>query len=179
MRLWERVVNLVADKLVMARGGLVLDSKKGKGIRVDLNDPQFTWRDLEGPIVASTTGANRPTLTSYIGNGEDYAFDAGDKYSLIKLHIPHDWAGEDMFIHTHWSHNGSNISGSLVIDYYITYAKGHGRVHSTRKRTSLRRSAVCRLPTRRQKRIELTRCNCLSQAAAGRFLIPARSNRMV
>jgi len=30
-----------------------------------------------------------------------------------------------LYIHPHWTHNGTNISGSLVINLYLTYAKGH------------------------------------------------------
>lgn len=86
------------------------------------------WRDLEGPIIVPNAGANRPTLTTYVNDIEDYAFAANDHYGPIKFHIPHDWApGTDMFIHTHWSHNGTNISGSLVLNYNFLYAKGHGQ----------------------------------------------------
>lgn len=97
------------------------------GIKVDLATPTFSWRDMKGPITSSTTGANRPTLTTYAGNIEEWAFAAGDKYSTIKWHIDHDWAGQDMYTHIHWSHNGTDISGNLVVTYYVRYAKGHGR----------------------------------------------------
>lgn len=116
----------LADQLF--RGNVVVLKTAGKGIQCDPADPTFTWRDLEGPIVAPATGAQRPSLTPYVGNVEEYAFSAGDHYSPLKFHMPHDWLpGSDLFIHTHWSHNGTNISGSLVLDYFFTYAKGHSQ----------------------------------------------------
>lgn len=89
---------------------------------------RYGWRDLEGPINVPSSGANRPTLTTYVNDIEDYAFAAGDHYGPIKFHIPHDYKrGSDMFIHAHWSHNGTNISGSLVLNYNFVYAKGHNQ----------------------------------------------------
>jgi hypothetical protein len=41
-------------------------------------------------------------------------------------HLPHDYApGTDIHLHVHWSHNGTNISGSVEFTNYVTYAKGH------------------------------------------------------
>jgi hypothetical protein len=109
-------------------GNLVFPKGKGYGIKVDPSEPTFTWRDLEGQIHADATGANRPVLTTYTGEIEEFAFDANDHYSVIKYHIPHDYVpGTDLFIHSHWSHNGTDISGSLVIDHRFTYSKGHSR----------------------------------------------------
>lgn len=109
--------------------GLVIDKASGKGIKVDTATPTFGWRDLEGPIFAPMTGANKPTLTTYIGGSvEDYAFAAGDHYGPIKFHIPHDYVpGSNLHIHTHWSHNGTDVSGSFVLNHYVTYAKGHNQ----------------------------------------------------
>lgn len=126
MRLWERFANLVVTGVLHVHNGLILPRFRGHGIKVDTNRPAFGWRDIEGPIIAAATGANRPVLTTYVGEVEDYAFDANDHYSAIKFHIPHDYVpGSDLFIHTHWSHNGTNITGSLVLDHRYTYAKGH------------------------------------------------------
>jgi len=97
----------------------------------DLVNPhnRYGWKDKEGPVVPKTSGLGAPTLTTYAGgNVREFAFSAGDDYDY-RFHIPHDWApGTDMFIHFHWSHNGTNISGSLVVNHYFTYAKGHGQV---------------------------------------------------
>ncbi len=96
----------------------------------DLVNPhnRYGWRDLEGPITVPSAGATRPVLATYVGDIEDYVFDAGDHYGPLKFHIPHDYArGTDMFIHTHWSHNGTNISGALELNYNFIYAKGHNQ----------------------------------------------------
>jgi len=107
---------------------LILPKGAGFGIKVDPDDDVFTWRDLEGPISIGPTAAGRPTLTNYDTNVEDWAFGAGDHYGPLKYHIPHDWApSSDLFVHIHWSHNGTDISGALVTDYFYTYAKGHGQ----------------------------------------------------
>jgi hypothetical protein len=98
----------------------------------DLVNPhnRYGWRDLEGPITVPSAGANRPTLTAYLDDIEDYAFAANDHYGPLKFHIPHDYArGTDLFIHAHWSHNGTNISGALVANYNFVYAKGHNQAN--------------------------------------------------
>jgi hypothetical protein len=33
-----------------------------------------------------------------------------------------------MFIHLHWSHNGTAISGTFNVAYHINYAKGHNQM---------------------------------------------------
>lgn len=125
---WGRFSNVSVRDRILSLGPLVFSRLSGHGIKVDPDDPRFTWRDMEGPIIAAFTGANRPVLTTYDGEIEEFAFDANDHYSIIKYHIPHDYVpGSDLFIHSHWSHNGTDISGQLVIDHRFTYAKGHGR----------------------------------------------------
>lgn len=104
--------------------GASIGGERGVGLLVA---GAYGWRDLEGPIVAPVSGAGRPVLTAYDGEIEDYAFDAGDHYSPIKFHWPHDWApGSDSHIHLHWSHNGTAISGSLVIEYIYIWARRDG-----------------------------------------------------
>jgi hypothetical protein len=82
-------------------------------------------------------GPNRPTLTPYLGSSiDEYAFAANDHYGPIKIHIPHDWVpGSDLYIHTHWSHNGSDISGSISVRYLYTYAKGHSQANFHAEKT--------------------------------------------
>ena len=44
---------------------------------------------------------------------------------MIEFHLPHDYApGTDLYLHFHWSHNGTAISGDMVWEYNCTYAKG-------------------------------------------------------
>jgi hypothetical protein len=104
---------------------LVLPNRRGNGIRVNHLNPSYTWRDLEGPIRPKATGAGSPALAVWRGNIRDYSFAANDIVDCT-YHIPHDWVfGSDLYIHIHWGHNGTAISGSLVVDYRHSYAKGH------------------------------------------------------
>ena len=47
----------------------------------------------------------------------------------FSYHLPHDYAmGTDIFIHAHWSHNSSLVTGGdIVWAYELTYAKGHNQ----------------------------------------------------
>ncbi len=85
------------------------------------------WRDLEGPIRPKATGAGRPTLTSYRGNITAYAFTTNDVVDL-EFHWPHDYlTASDTHIHLHWSHTGTDISGSIVCGFRHSWAKGHNQ----------------------------------------------------
>jgi len=106
---------------------ITLPKTAGVGIKIDTDAPDFPWRDLIGLIIYKDVGVGSPLMTTYRGNVRDVNFAAGDDYDL-KFHIDHDWVpGKDCFIHMHWSHNGTDVSGSLVINYYVTYAKGHNQ----------------------------------------------------
>ena len=108
-------------------GGLQLPKTSGLGIKVDsTGTPTFPWRDLIGDITPKTSGAGAPTLAAFRGgNVRGFFYSAGDDGDAI-FHIPHDYVpGSDMFLHLHWAHNGTAISGNLVVDFYLTYAKGH------------------------------------------------------
>jgi hypothetical protein len=112
-------------------GGLQLPKTSGLGIKVDsTGTPTFPWRDLIGDITPKTSGAGAPTLAAFRGgNVRAFFYSAGDDGDCV-FHIPHDYVpGTDLFLHLHWAHNGTAISGSLVVDYYITYAKGHNQAN--------------------------------------------------
>lgn len=105
---------------------LILPPDAGVGIRrgtVDAN--VFGWKDLIGAIQPKTTGANTPTLVTWIGGQtRQFAFAAADKIDFV-FHMPHDWVpGTDLFVHVHWGHNGTDISGSFVFDFHSTFARG-------------------------------------------------------
>lgn len=110
-------------------GGLQLPKTSGLGIKVDsTGTPTFPWRDLIGDITPKTSGAGAPTLAAFRGgNVRSFFYSAGDDGDAI-FHVPHDYVpGSDMFLHLHWAHNGTAISGNLVVDFYLTYAKGHNQ----------------------------------------------------
>lgn len=86
------------------------------------------WKDLIGHVSPKATGAGAPTRTLYRGNIYDFAFAVNDQVDF-SFHMPHDYKpGTDLYLHTHWSHNGTNISGTLTSTFYISYAKGHNQV---------------------------------------------------
>ena len=127
MRLFKGMKDALLPGWVRA-GGLILPSGKGEsGIKVNHNKPQYTWRDLEGPIRPKATGAGSPTLATVRGNIRDYAFAANDIVDLT-YHWPHDWVpGTDVFIHIHWVHNGTTITGDLVANYRWSWSRGHNQ----------------------------------------------------
>lgn len=109
--------------------GLTLGKASGVGIKVDTAAPTYGWKDLIGDIVPKTGGVGSPTLDTISGNLRGYRYSAGDDGDII-FHMPHDYApGTDIYIHPHWLHNGTNISGSLVIDIFASYAKGHNQAN--------------------------------------------------
>lgn len=112
------------------RGGSVqvddelrLSSRSGKGVT---RGGTFGWKDLIGSVTPSASNPAAPTYANFITDGKmnAYAFAANDEADLL-YHMPHDWApGTDLYIHVHWGHNGTDISGSLVVDFYTTFARG-------------------------------------------------------
>lgn len=103
-------------------GNINMPKTSGSAMTID---GMYGWRDLIGDITPRAAGGTAPTLKNFIGTIKDFTYSANNAGDT-RFHIPHDYApGTDMFLHVHWSHNGTNISGTLVVDYTITYAKGH------------------------------------------------------
>jgi hypothetical protein len=112
-------------------GGLQLPKTSGVGIKVDsTGTPTFPWRDLVGDIVPKTSGPGAPTLAAFRGGSvRAFFYSNGDDADCV-FHIPHDYVpGSDLYLHLHWAHNGTAISGNLVVNFYITYAKGHNQAN--------------------------------------------------
>lgn len=115
---------------VAAAANYVLPNASGGGLELgNETTSAFGWRDILGPIVPREGGGAAPAFTAFRGGQvKDYAFSGSDIIDLVTYHIPHDYVpGTDIFFHPHWGHNGTAISGSFVLDYYVTYAKGHGQ----------------------------------------------------
>ena len=79
----------------------------------------YGWHDILGPVVPKASGAGSPTRTAYAGgNVYDWAF-AVNNVSDFTYHIPHDFVPyaddptSQIHLHVHWSHNGTNISGTV------------------------------------------------------------------
>ena len=106
--------------------GMVFPKASGTGIKVDIDSPTYGWGDIIGALVPKS-GVNRPTYKTYRGSIDAYAFSSNDIIDFI-YHLPHDYApGTDLFIHVHWSHNGTSISGTAEFTHYTSYAKGHNQ----------------------------------------------------
>lgn len=103
-----------------------LPGTTGTGVKLGtFGATTFGWRDLIGDITPKTSGLGAPTLDTITGNIRGFRYSAGDDGDIV-FHIPHDYVpGTDLYLHPHWTHNGTDISGSLVITVYATYAKGH------------------------------------------------------
>lgn len=126
--LGNSVINFVGN-VISAFGGLVLPKTAGTGIKVDMASPTFGWRDLLGAVVVDEgNAATRPTLDIFIGTIKAWRFDVGDQ-CFIEFHLPHDYVpGSDLYIHIHWSHNVTVVTGgSVTWGFETTYAKGHNQ----------------------------------------------------
>lgn len=110
--------------------GIVLPKDNAGGIKVDPASPTYSWRDIEGIVRPDPAGADSPTLSAIIGGScRAYAYAAGDRQDCC-FHIPHNWAvGTDLYIHAHWCHNGTAISGNNVMTLAYTYSKGHNQAN--------------------------------------------------
>lgn len=85
------------------------------------------WKDLLGDVTPKTSGAGSPALSTFRNDVRWFSYAVGEDGDCI-FHIPHDYApGTDLFLHVHWAHNGTNISGSFDLRCHVTYAKGHNQ----------------------------------------------------
>ena len=101
------------EKLAV-NGKIVLPKATGNGIKIDLTTPTFGFRDIIGEQFAKNTGATKPVITAYNGVINAWKFEVGDE-AYISYHIPHDYvAGTPIFLHIHWSHNFTTVTGGTV-----------------------------------------------------------------
>ena len=106
-------------------GNLVMPKTSGYGIQVDTTTPTFGWKDLLGDITPKTTGVGSPSLTTFRSDIRWFHYSVGEDGDIV-FHIPHDYLpGSDIYIHVHWGHNGTNISGTFDLRFHLSYAKGH------------------------------------------------------
>lgn len=116
-----RDINL--RKLLLSNQSLITNA----GIRINVDNPQWTWRDIIGDVAPKETGVGSPTRTIINGGliaGE--AFIQGDLCDF-SWHIPHDWVqGTDMLWHVHIEHTGTTIVGNAVFDLFYKVGKRDG-----------------------------------------------------
>lgn len=116
--------------------GLVLPKTAGKGLQVDPASPTFGWKDQLGYVNPKNSAPGALVRTLYIGTDiYDWAMTVNDVCDF-NFHIPHDYVpNSDMYIHVHWSHNGTAISGNIQFTFYHTYAKGHNQAEFYAQKT--------------------------------------------
>lgn len=129
MLVWKKARDLLLTGTTRA-GDLVLPNRKGGGaIKVDHSLPTYTWRDITGVLRPDPSGLNAPTLAVFRGGKcRAYAFSATDMIDC-EFHIPHDMVlcenAPPLYLHFHWTHNGTAISGTLAATASTTYGTGH------------------------------------------------------
>jgi len=106
--------------------GKVFPKTQNKGIRIDTANPDYGWHDLPAVSFIDPASLNQPSYAAYIGGLSELQFAETDEM-LCRFHIPHDYAiGTDIFIHVHWSHNSTLVTGgSVTFGWEATYTKGH------------------------------------------------------
>jgi len=114
---------------VKGNGNIVMPRESGTGFMVDPASPTYGWRDLIGEIIPRVGGGQAPALSAFRGGAvKYYAFSTGDVIDNVSCHIQHDYVpGTDLYLHAHWSHNGTAISGNLGIRWFFTYSKGYNQ----------------------------------------------------
>lgn len=88
----------------------------------------YGWHDLVGNISIRGTGATDPAFAVYQGGLRQFQYSVNDE-SFIEFHMPHDYAiGTDIYLHFHWSHNATTVTGgSVTWGAEAYYAKGHNQ----------------------------------------------------
>jgi hypothetical protein len=142
------VVHLAGEETITGikkfSDNIVFTKTSGKGLLIDKDAPTYCWQDIIGYMLPDTGGANAPTLTAFRGGlTRRFSYGTNDKMDL-EFHFPHDYApGTDIYIHIHWGHNGTNISGNLIVNFSHSYAKGHNQeIFSSEKTLALTHNTV-------------------------------------
>jgi len=114
-------------------GSVVLPKASGNAVKVDLNTPTYTWRDLRSPIGVDANSGG-PSFTTFKGGIKQWQFQqiGGEDEVFTEYHLDHDYVeGTDVFIHCHWAQDtvdtGGTASAPGDVKWYfeVTYAKGH------------------------------------------------------
>jgi hypothetical protein len=113
--------------------GIIFPKTQNIGLKIDNSNPQFGWKDLLGQLIPRAGGGTAPALGNLRGTGIQYYFySANDIIDNATFHLPHDFVvGSDLYFHVHWSHNGTAISGNLVLNWYFQYCKGYNQTGQT------------------------------------------------
>ena len=114
-------------------GNINFTSAQGSGILVNSN---YGWNSIKGDITPYPSGSSAPSMKTYMGSFQWWSYVAHDGGNMI-FTIPYDYApGTDLYMELHWGHNGTGISGSLIVDSTMTSSKGFGQSAFTPMATS-------------------------------------------
>lgn len=115
---------------------VIISNAEGTGIKVNVENPNYPWHDIIGAIDPKFVGAGAPIRALYKDtNIFDYKFTLNDVVDF-NFHLPHDYVpGSNLYLHVHWSHNGTAISGNAEFTFYHSYAKGHDQEEFSAERT--------------------------------------------
>lgn len=122
------VASTVVGTAAVAGTNLIVPKTAGTGIKVDTDAATFPWHDMLGPISIRGVGARDPGYNIYQGGLRGYQFTVNDEV-FVEFHVVHDYLpGSDLYIHAHWSHRSSTVTGGNVVwGFEVSYAKGHNQ----------------------------------------------------
>jgi hypothetical protein len=150
---------------------IIVPKTSGEGIKVDTTTPTYPWADKEGTYLFNTAGLNAPTITVYRGGvTRALKFIASDRMDY-QFHMPHDWApGTDLYIHVHWSHNGTAITGNASFQFDYTYAKGHNQANFPAEKQQTITYATTDIATTPQYRHRIEETQLSDATGSGNYL---------
>lgn len=113
---------------LVLEGSPTFPKEAGVGIKVDITQPTFGWRDLTAPVDVRGNGLNDPTFAVYTGTTlRAFQFSAGTmNEAFFVFHVPHDWVpGTTIHFHAHWSNaTATPDTGNVVWKFDYSFAKG-------------------------------------------------------
>lgn len=108
---------------LVAASDLHIDCGTDKTVVLD----ETVWDDLPPvPLITSKVGANSPTPTTFVGNIQQYTFDATNDEVFGATEITHQYKeGTDIEVHVHWATNGLEV-GSAAVKWELEYTTADG-----------------------------------------------------
>jgi len=110
-------VNKAGDSM---SGSLSLPGTQTSAI---LLDDIYGWHDLKGEVMPHTFGLYAARRIPFLNTVTAWAHPPSARGD-VTYHLPHDYTpGTNLYIHVHWGHNGTNISGNFKVNFDISYAR--------------------------------------------------------
>jgi hypothetical protein len=87
------------------------------------NGAATVYDDLALPVIARTTGANRPTLALFAGSFiNEYTYAIGNWGEVEATELLHGWKeGTPIEVHVHWALNGANDATPRGVKWEVEY----------------------------------------------------------